>query len=85
MYKTHFKSRIITKAETIQPDGFSGIEIVNIGTDNAIINDNIQLAQDASWSWTNDPCVVVDMPINIRFAAANSNKVLVQMFYFKKK
>jgi len=83
MYKTHFKSRIITKAETIQPDGFAGIEVVNLGTDNAIINDNITLPESAVWSWINHPDVIVDMPVNIRFSGATNNRVLVQMFYFK--
>lgn len=84
MYKTHFRSKIVTKPETIQPDGFAGIEIVNLGTDDAIVNDNIKLETDAVWSWINDQDVQIDMPVNIRFSGTTSNRVLVQLFYFKK-
>ncbi|MFZ4726121.1 MAG: hypothetical protein ACOYMD_11820, partial [Paludibacter sp.] len=60
MYKVTSKNNVITTNDSIIADGYGSITLKNIGTDAAIINDNIPLAAGASFVWENMPNVVID-------------------------
>ena len=85
MFKTTSKTKVLTENTKIEKDGYTSIEITNLGTDTAKINNNIPLAPDATWSWLNYPGVEIDEPTDVQFAGVvgHTQKVLVQMFYSK--
>ncbi|OJV39633.1 MAG: hypothetical protein BGO29_04605 [Bacteroidales bacterium 36-12] len=85
MYKTTFRTSVKTENSLIEVDGYSTIKVTNTGDDVIIINDNIQIAANLMWHWKNDPDVVIDVPVYIRFAGTGvSPKALIEQYYFQK-
>ena len=85
MWKTTSKNQIITENTSIQPDGYSQILLKNIGDCDCTVNDNIPLAVGETFSWENDPGIVIDENTFVRFVGAGAvKKVLVLKRYFKK-
>ena len=85
MYKTTSKTKVLTENTKLEKDGYTSLEITNLGTDTAKINNNIPLAPNATWSWLNYPGVEIDEPTDVQFVfeVGKTQKVLVQMFYIK--
>ncbi|MDO9152337.1 MAG: hypothetical protein Q7U47_01285 [Paludibacter sp.] len=82
-YKTTTDSMVVTGNKRVNSKNYTSIELTNIGLDDATVNGNIPLPAGASYSWANDPDVVIDSDTDIIFAGVAANKkVLVQMFYF---
>ena len=77
------KNNVITSNGPILPDGFGSILLKNIGADAVLINDNIPLAPGSSFSFDNQPYVIINENTDIRFAGVDpSQKVLVIKSYF---
>lgn len=81
-YNTTKKSRVISSNTIIKKDNYSSIEIVNIGEVEIIIDDNIPLLPDNSFSWLNDANIIIDQDTAIRFKdEVGVKKCIVQTFY----
>lgn len=84
MFKTTSKSQVLTESGTVEKNGYTSIELTNIGTDDATVNENIPLPAGGSYSWQNYPGVIIDENTSVRFKGVEDDKrVLVQMFYIK--
>lgn len=85
MYKATSKNQIITENTYIQPDGYSQLLLKNIGDCNCTVNDNIPLPAGDTFSWDNEPEIVIDETTSVRFIGEGTVKrVLVLKIYFKK-
>lgn len=84
-YKATTNTKVINKNTNIEPDGYSTIEVSNIGDDTIFVNNNIPVLPGGSWTFENREYVVVDELTRIRFAGAESTtpKALVQFVYYK--
>jgi hypothetical protein len=82
-FTTTTKSNHINKNSVITPDNFTSIQITNIGTADAVINDNIPLPAGASWTWENKPYVIIKSEISVKFKTDDAGKdLLIQKFFF---
>ncbi len=85
MWKTSTKNQVINENTSVQPDGYSQILLKNIGDCDCSINDNIPLPAGETFSWENDPGIVIDENTFVRFTGAGLvKKVLVIKIYYKK-
>lgn len=85
MYKATSKNSVITENTVIIPDGYSQILLKNIGECDCSVNDNIPLPAGDTFSWENDPEIVIDENTFVRFVGIEDvKKVLVIKTYFKK-
>lgn len=85
MYKATSKNQIITENSNIQPDGYSQLLLKNIGDCDCTVNDNIPLPAGDTFSWDNEPEIVIDETTSVRFIGEGEVKrVLVLKIYFKK-
>lgn len=85
-YTTNKKSRIITDNVVVQKEkNLNSIQVYNNGTDTVVIDDNIELEPDATFSWDNHPDVTIDQDIIVKFKkiADKTQNVLFVMFYIK--
>ncbi|MFM2292654.1 MAG: hypothetical protein RIS29_2467 [Bacteroidota bacterium] len=84
-YSTTKKNRILSQNGAIQNDKFNSVQFINQGTDTVVIDDNIELAEGASFSWDNHPDVVIDQIINFAFKGevGKTRKLLVILFYIQ--
>jgi hypothetical protein len=75
------KTKVITENTLIQKDGYNSLELINIGDDEIVVDDNIPLTVGGSYSWTNYPGVVIDQSTQIRYKTTVNPKLLVIMYY----
>lgn len=81
------QSQIITENQIIKKNDFGSIQIINQGTENAYINDNILLEPGNTYELKNsDPCIVIDQDTSVRFTETGLiKKVLVEMIFNREK
>lgn len=85
MWKTTSKNQVITENQNLQPDGYSQLLLKNIGDCDCTVNDNIPLPAGDTFSWENDPGIVIDETTFVRFVGDGLvKKVLVVKTYFRK-
>ena len=83
MRKTRIQPIIIKESQTLKADGCNSLTIRNQGESTVFIEDNIGLAPGEEFNWSNDPDVVIDMNLLIRFTGAGTNKALIIKIYVK--
>lgn len=84
-FSTTKRTLILSDNTRIEADGFTSIQLTNIGADECRVDDNIPLPTGASYTWDNDPYVVIQDSIYVRFQKTETDrKVLVQLYYFNK-
>lgn len=78
------KTTVKAENSIIQPDNYTSIELINIGADAAVVNNNIPLAPGATYSFINEPYVTIGNATEIKFAGVEATKkVLVKIIYYK--
>lgn len=83
-YTTTKRTLILSDNTRIEADGFSSIQLTNLGADECRVDDNIPLPAGASYTWENHPNVIISDAVFVRFEKAElDRKVLVQLYYFK--
>ena len=78
-YKTRATTEVISNSKTVVNDGFSGIYLKNIGQDVCNIIDNITVEPGETFSWTNEPNVVIADNLQINFANVETDKRIILM------
>ena len=77
-YKARITTEVVTESKQIDANGFSGIMCKNTGDAVANIYDNIVIEPGDTFSWINDPDVIIGDSIRIAFDS-NANKQLMLM------
>lgn len=83
MSKTITKTLVMTENGRVQKDSYNSIELINIGDDDAKVNNNIPISPGGSWEWKNFPGVEIDEDTVIHFSAGTNPKMLVILYYIK--
>jgi len=83
-YTVTTKNNVLTESQSILADKYGSLFLKNIGTDAVMINDNIPLSPGSSFSFDNQPYVVIAENTIIRFMGNTSvQKLLVIKSYYK--
>lgn len=83
-YLAKTKNNVFKQNTRIAKKDYSSISIINIGDDDAVINDNIPLKPGDAWEFKNKPYVQIDEDTTVEFAGVEVNKkVLVEMTFYK--
>ena len=85
MYKTNFRSMVLTENSVIQPDGFTSIKLINTGDEDVTLNGNVQVATTKEFFWDNHPSVKIDQILNVTFSGLGANPKLVVIQYYCEK
>lgn len=80
--RTRMRNQVITDNYNLEPENFSTLFIQNIGATELTIDDNIVIPVGASWYWKNDPGVIIDDTLQLRFNGEGENKALIVKGYY---
>ena len=83
MKKARIQPIVIKESQTLKADNCNSLTIRNQGETTVFIEDNIELAPGEEFSWNNEPDVVIDMNLLIRFTGVGTNKALIIKTYVK--
>lgn len=83
-YTSTTSNKVVNKSTNIIPDGYSTIEVSNIGDDTIFVNNNIPVLPGGAWTFENREYVTIAELTSIRFEGVGTTpKVLVQFIYYK--
>lgn len=83
-YTATTKTVVKTESTIIEPDGYSTIEVSNIGDDTIFVNNNVPVLPGGAWTFENREYVTISELTSIRFEGVGTTpKALVQFIYYK--
>lgn len=78
------KSFIVDNNKVIKQEHYSSIQLTNLGTCQATVNDNIPLEPGAVWALSNEPYVEIAEDTLVRFTGVEVDKrILVEQVFNK--
>lgn len=81
-YKSRSTTEVITVNKTLINDRFTSIFLKNQGEGDVRVFDNILLVPGESFSWNNEPDVVITDNVQIAFSSVGvDNRILVMKIY----
>ena len=83
-YTATTNNKVVNKSTNILPDGYSTIEVSNIGDDTIFVNNNVPVLPGGAWTFENREYVTIAELTSIRFEGVGTTpKALVQFIYYK--
>lgn len=83
-YTATTNNKVVNKSINILPDGYSTIEVSNIGDDTIFVNNNVPVLPGGAWTFENREYVTISELTSIRFEGVGTTpKALVQFIYYK--